>query len=399
VAIVVQPERELHPAQALLALGSLGWLALAGTSSMAAGAIHAAAIGVHSEHQQAVVAFTVVAAIQLAWGAALLARPGRLLVAIGAAANVGILAAWAMAKTNGISAIDGLEEAEAVQLADGLAAGRAIVAVLAAIGSMARVGGKALATSPLLTGSVAVLIGALAVPGMLSAGSHAHAEGGAAHSDDAAHGHDGGTGAEAAGVDAVVPPKPFDPDLPIDLSGVEGVTLQQQAQAENLLATTLTRLPQFSDPDAVGAMGFVSIGDGFLGHEHYLNADNMNDDRILDPDHPESLVFDTSVTPKRLVAAMYMLNPGDSLADVPDVGGKLVQWHIHDNLCFAGPRVAGLTDAEGNCGEGLSKGTETPMVHVWIESHPCGPFAALEGVAGGSVAEGEAAFCNHAHGT
>src|SRR3546814_13329080 len=77
-------------------------------------------------------------------------------------------------------------------------------------------------------------------------------------------------------------------------------------------------------------MGFHSIGDGFLGHEHYLNAENMNDDKILDPDHPESLVYDTSVPPKRLVAATYMLNAGATLDDVPDVGGQLTQWHIHD---------------------------------------------------------------------
>ena len=186
--------------------------------------------------------------------------------------------------------------------------------------------------------------------------------------------------------------------MPIDLSGVEGVTPQQQAAAENLLAVTLADLPQFADPAAVEAMGFVSIGDGFLGHEHYLNVANMNDDKILDPDYPESLVFDTSVTPKRLAAAMFMMNPGDSLDDVPELGGKLTQWHVHDNLCFAGPRVAGLTDAEGKCAAGLTKGAETPMIHVWIEPHPCGPFAALEGVAGGTIPEGESRLCDHAHG-
>jgi hypothetical protein len=195
-----------------------------------------------------------------------------------------------------------------------------------------------------------------------------------------------------------VPPKPYDPTLPLDLGGVEGVTLQQQARAENLLADTILRLPQFADPNAVEAMGFVSIGDGFLGHEHYLNVANMHDDRILDPDHPESLVFDTSVTPKRLAAAMFMLNPGDTLADVPDVGGKLTQWHVHDNLCFNGASVAGLTDAEGACAPGLTKGAETPMMHVWIEPNPCGPFAALEGIAGGTIAEGESRLCDHVHG-
>jgi hypothetical protein len=38
------------------------------------------------------------------------------------------------------------------------------------------------------------------------------------------------------------------------------------------------------------------------------------------------------------------------------------------------------------------------MVHVWIESHPCGPFAALEGIAGGQVPEGEEPLCDSAHG-
>ena len=39
------------------------------------------------------------------------------------------------------------------------------------------------------------------------------------------------------------------------------------------------------------------------------------------------------------------------------------------------------------------------MIHVWTEPHPCGPFAALEGVGGGTIAEGETRLCDHAHGT
>jgi hypothetical protein len=238
-----------------------------------------------------------------------------------------------------------------------------------------------------------MLVAALALPGMLAAGSHSHAGG---HDDAAAHRDD--TAAAADHVDAVVPPKPYDPALPIDLGGVEGVTLQQQAAAENLLSITITRLPRFADVKVAESMGFVSIGDGFLGHEHYLNAQNMADDKILDPDHPESLVFDTSVTPKKLVAAMFMLNAGDTLADVPELGGKLTQWHVHDNLCFAGSRVAGLTSADGTCGAGLTKGAAVPMIHVWTEPNPCGPFAALEGIAGGTIPEGETRLCDHAHG-
>jgi hypothetical protein len=382
VAIAVDPEQN-----------RTHWLAVAGGASLGAGAIHAAAIGVHSEHRQAVIAFTVVAAVQLAWGALVLARPGRLILAIGSVANVVIVAGWVLAKVNGISFVDGLEASEPVQTADGLAAGLAVVAVLAVGAQLVGLGHRQLARSPMVAGGTAVLVAALAVPGMFSAGSHSHAEG---HDDSAAHadGHTEGDAHEGS----VVPPRPYDPTLPIDLSGVAGVTPQQQAAAENLLAITIVRLARFADPDAIGAMGFVSIGDGFLGHEHYLNVANMNDDRILDPDYPESLVFDTSVSPKKLVAAMYMLNKGDTLDDVPELGGKLTQWHVHDNLCFSGARVAGLTDADGNCGPGLTKGDATPMIHVWTEPHPCGPFAALEGVAGGTIAEGETRLCDHAHG-
>jgi hypothetical protein len=399
VAVVV--DRDLHPAQPVAALGELGWLAIAGGASLGAGAIHAAAIGVHSEHHQAVVTFTVIAAVQLGWGAAALARPGRLLLALGALANVGVVVGWALAKTQGISFIDGFEVREPVQTADGLAAGLAVVAVVAAAAHLWRRTRVRLAGFPLLSGGTAVLVAALAVPGMLAAGSHSHAEGAAGHghADDAAAHHDGADHPTATDqVAVVVPPKPYDPSLPIDLGGVEGVTPQEQARAENLIAVTLLRLPQFADVEAVEAMGFVSIGDGFLGHEHYLNPANMNDDKILDPDHPESLVFDTRVEPKRLAAAMFMLNPGDTLADVPELGGKLTQWHVHDNLCFAGARVAGLTDAAGSCPRGLAKGPQVPMIHVWIEPHECGPFAALEGVAGGTIAADEERLCDQAHG-
>jgi hypothetical protein len=371
-------------------------LAVAGAASLGAGAVHAAAIGVHSEHHQAVVAFTVVAAVQLGFGAVALARPGRLLVALGAIANIAVIGGWGMAKLNGISWVDGLEAAEDPQLADGLAAGLAALAVLAAVAHLLSVGSTALRRSPLLTGTAAVVVAALAVPGMLAAGSHSHAGGHHDEAGAAAHEHGGAEG--AAHTDSVVPPKPFDPALPIDLGGVEGVTPEQQASAENLLAVTLTRLPKFANPEFAESQGFVSIGDGFLGHEHYLNAANMNDDRLLDPDYPESLVYDTSVEPKKLVAAMFMMDKGKTLADVPELGGKLTQWHVHDNLCFSGPRVAGLTDAQGNCAQGLTKGDATPMIHVWIEPHPCGPFAALEGVAGGTIPEGEARLCDHAHG-
>lgn len=45
------------------------------------------------------------------------------------------------------------------------------------------------------------------------------------------------------------------------------------------------------------------------------------------------------------------------------------------------------------------KPTPTPMVHVWITKNPCGPFAALEGIGGGTIAPGQTRLCDHLHGT
>lgn len=213
--------------------------------------------------------------------------------------------------------------------------------------------------------------------------------------DKCQEGHDHGAA-------PTVEPKPYDPTQPIDLSGTPGVTPEQQAAAENLIAVTLVRLPQWSDHRDAEAAGFQSIGDALTGHEHFINWDWINDDVVLDPDQPESLVYEPQPDgSKKLVSAMYMLPDDVALEDVPDIGGALMQWHIHDNLCFTSgdaPKVAGLVDGQGNCRNGLQKFRPAPMIHVWITPHRCGPFAALEGVGAGQIVDGEERLCDHAHG-
>ena len=178
-------------------------------------------------------------------------------------------------------------------------------------------------------------------------------------------------------------PGPYDPTKPIDLGGVEGVTPEQQAAPRTSSSITLIELPQFADPAVAEAAGCHSIGDGGTGHEHLINGDLIDDGRILDPDYPESLVYDTSGggTP---AGVGHVHDPrGTSLDDVPELGGPLTQWHVHDDLCFSpgeNPRVAGITTVGGTCRAPLQKFDPTPMIHVWIEPHVCGPFAALEGV-------------------
>lgn len=408
------------PRTLVMSTSTTGLIGVAGLASLGAGAIHAAAIGIHSEHRSAVLAFAAVAVLQLAWGVLSLVRGNRFVALLGALLSAGALAGWAVAKTTGLPGIAGLDEAEPIQTADALAAGLALAAVLAlAFAAWSGRDGRQGRRAPLPF--LAVGVSALTIFGMVSAGSHAHA---AAVAGGHGSGSGSAAGATAAGADhhsgevdageighaesatgegtaphAAVEAVPYDPTKPIDLSGTEGVTPEQQAAAENLIAVTLNGLPQWSDAAVAEAAGFRSIGDGGTGTEHLINQANMDDDTILDPDVPESLVYDTSQGGRRLMAAMYMTERGMPLEAVPNIGGKLMQWHTHENLCYTPEGlVRGITDAAGNCPEGLTKPVPTPMIHVWIQSHPCGPFAALEGIGGGRILDGETKLCDTAHG-
>lgn len=409
--------------------GGVTTLTFAAWASLGAGAIHAAAIGVHADARQTALLFTAVATFQLGWGAVALARQNRAVAIVGGLGSAALVGGWVMTQISGIRFVDGLEAAHFAQLPDTLAAFLAgtVALACAAVVSTGRDHAFWRPVGRVASMAAIVAVVGLTVPALVGASDHSHDHGDAA-SDDRAHAdgndhtdtdtdghhgsglddsHDegGATAAAHEGDDhgsGAVAPKPYDPELPIDLGGVDGVTPQQQAAAENLIAVTLLRLPQFADPAVTEAAGYHSIGDGFTGHEHYINQSYIDDGRFLDPDYPESLVYEMRDGQKTLVAAMYMLGSDDTLDDVPELGGELTQWHIHNDLCFTDdpvqPLVRGLTNPDGTCNPPLVQGTQAPMIHVWIVPHECGPFAALDGIAGGQIPEGEERLCDHAHG-
>ena len=124
-------------------------------------------------------------------------------------------------------------------------------------------------------------------------------------------------------------------------SGVAGVTPEQQAFAENLVGRTLVDLPQWADPAVAEAAGFHSIGDAGTGHEHYIQWDWINDDVCSTPTTRRASSTSRSPTAsKKLVSAMYMLPTTSPSTTCPDSGGALMQWHVHDDLCFTDDPVA-----------------------------------------------------------
>ncbi len=369
-------------------------LVIAACASIGAGGIHAAFIGSHAEHRTLALLFVWSAALQLVWGIVALVRASPAVAAGGLAINLVMSGAWFITRVTGISWIGGLKDREPMRFADTACAGLGIIAVGIALGVLLTPG-AAREIRLVNAGIPAFLVAALALPAMILGGTTVHG-----HADDA-HGH---SAADATGevASAAVPPKPYNPTQPIDLSGVEGVTPEQQARAENLVAITLARLPAFADYRVAENLGWRSIGDELTGFEHFIKWDLIDDDDALNPDAPESLVYRVGTNGSRtLVSVMFLLPPNVPLGGVPDVGGRLMQWHIHDDLCFtpgATPRVAGVTTVGGSCTAPLEKLAPSPMIHVWIVPHPCGPFAALEGVGAGQVKDGETKWCDHAHG-
>jgi hypothetical protein len=204
----------------------------------------------------------------------------------------------------------------------------------------------------------------------------------------------------------VCTPKPYDPTKAIDLGCTPGVTPAEQLRAEQLIRDTLRDLPHYANPNTAFAEGYRSIGDAVTGDEHYVKWAYLSDGRILDSKHPESLVYEMRNGRNTLVAAMYTLEIGQGFADVPDVGGPLTQWHVHNDLCLADDPtdplrkvVSSLTTVDGTCPPGTTKAGGVPMIHVWIVKNACGPFASLEGIGAGQVPPGETRECDTAHGS
>lgn len=401
----------------------VGPLAQATIAATAVGGavIHFAMFPDHYQESVALgLGFALAGWFQLALAVAIVARPSRRVLLAGIVGSLAIMLGWTVSRTVGLPLGGAAGEVEDASTIDLLSVAFEAITVLACALALPRrapaargmrVPRGAAIGIPVLAVAL-ITTTALASP---EAAEHTHAAGDEhgheeagdqhAHEDEAAAGeHE--HGAEATDDEAAedhgdhAETAPYDPNLPIDLSGTPGVTPEEQAQAENIIAVTLAGLPQWSDPAVAEAAGYVSIGDGLTGMEHFVNQEYMDNPTIFDPDEPESLVYAVEGGERRLVAAMYMLQTGTPMDEVPPIGGELIQWHIHNNLCFSPEgQVRGLTRGDGTCPEGLVKPPDTPMVHVWIESHPCGPFAALEGIGAGQIAPGEERLCDTAHGS
>jgi hypothetical protein len=178
------------------------------------------------------------------------------------------------------------------------------------------------------------------------------------------------------------PPPPHDhpPTGPIVSIDDPRLTAEQRAAATALLVNTTAAMAAFPNAAAVEAAGYESIGDGGRsGYEHFVNWTYLEDGNELNPSRIESIVAKKNGDgTKTIVSAMYILEPGKTMADAYDIAGELTTWHDHQNLCWDGHRLAG-TLVNGVCTPGGEFRGTPPMLHVWLVPHDCGPFAGVDG--------------------
>lgn len=348
---------------------------LAGALTLGAGLAHAGAAADHAGQGMAVVLFVLAATAQVVFGAEVLRRPGPRALLGAAAVDIAAAVAWAVSRTAGLPPALGLGGPEAVGAADVATTLAEVVAVAAAVLALRRapvVGRRRLA--PVLVLAVVPAVIGLAVPS-----THQHTAGEVA----AGHGHAGDGGhppASALAADPVF--------AGADTSHATKAELQA---AKRLIESTRAAVAaRFPDQAALLAAGYRSIGDGLVTpYDHFIKPEYLRDGRELDPERVESIVLERTPTGWQVASAMYILEDGKTMADVPDVAGELTAWHDHQNLCWdrSGLRLAGLY-LNGRCVPGGTLRATPPMLHVWLADHPCGPFAGIEGHGGG---------CAHGH--
>ncbi|HVL05983.1 MAG TPA: hypothetical protein VM388_08345 [Acidimicrobiales bacterium] len=346
--------------------------ALAGALTLGAGLAHAVAAVDHAGHGTAVVLFVLAAAAQVVLGAALLLWGSRPALLGGAAVDIAAAVAWTVSRTTGLPVLG----REAVGVADAATTVTELAAVVAAMVALRAPSVSRRRLSPALVLAMVPLLVGLAAPSTHDHGVAGEVAAGHAHAGDG-HAH--------------VPASKLAADPVFSGADTSHASVEELQAAKRLIeATRAAVAAKFPDQAALVAAGYRSIGDGLVTpFDHFIKPEYLQDGRELDPERVESVVMERTPAGWRVASAMYILEAGKTMADVPDVAGGLTVWHDHQNLCWdrSGLRLAGLL-VNGRCFPGGTLRATPPMLHVWLADHPCGPFAGIEGHGGG---------CAHGH--
>jgi hypothetical protein len=149
-------------------------------------------------------------------------------------------------------------------------------------------------------------------------------------------------------------------------------TAEQVRAADQLAKATEAAVARYSDIHAAMAAGYKPTGATEGVEVHLENKSYDTNAYILDPAHPQALVYVVANGKAALLGAVFRMpvagRPG------PEPGAAITRWHAH-NICLTVlPLGAGLASPFGGC-PALSIGATMPeMMHVWTAGNPGGPY-------------------------
>ena len=172
---------------------------------------------------------------------------------------------------------------------------------------------------------------------------------------------------------SVAPPGTILPPVP-----ARDATKDETTAAEGLLLATRAGIAKYADPSIAAADGYQVAGMHGIDF-HANNPRYEQDDKVLDPARPETLVY--AVAPDGrpvLMGALFVMKMGQP---GPTVGGPLTVWHAHQHICFSltPPTLTGVLSPLGTCPIGSITFPLTPeMIHIWTVQGAPQPFGDLD---------------------
>ncbi len=359
---------------------------VAAAASLGSAGIHFAVMPEHwLEWVSAGLFFGVIAWLQVGWAVALLQTRNRLVAALGALGQLGIVGVWVLSRTVGLPLGPQAGEAEPVSFIDVLSTVLEIVAAASAALLFTSVVRRTMRRGFVVGGTSALVLGVVVattaslVP---SVGGHVHSHV-AGETSLGGHTHTAVTGAIPLGWvsgchthTAAAAGAPVDP---ADIGHAPGnctdapVTTAQRAAAEKLVSdTTAVVTAKYPTLQAAEKAGYIVVNEtGPLIHVGMPAW--MHDGHMLDPTRVESLVYAKFGAGSMLLGAMYVAEPTSPQG--PLIGGALTSWHVHTNLCVNPTTGTALNPTGGTCPAGSSIAPTAQMLHVWTIPYTGGPFA------------------------
>lgn len=151
-------------------------------------------------------------------------------------------------------------------------------------------------------------------------------------------------------------------------------TQEQWDAANRLYRETKSAIEPYQDWHAAWLAGYRPGGSQTLPSTHWMNQRYVDAGYVMDPHHPQGLVYANSKRGPVLLGAMFQMKQIGVFG--PDPGGPVTAWHQHENICVTpfGLEFSLMTPT-ATCPIGAIDVTVPAMLHVWIVDNPTGPFA------------------------